>query len=433
MSALAEHREATLAELQLPLWKANFWFSVLWVIMFLDIMDRSIMSGVLPALKEAFQLSDAQAGLVGSIMGLSIALLSFPVAILVDRWSRKKMIAIMVTFWSLATYATGMATGYGGLLLARLGVGTGEAGYNSAANSLISSWYPKNIRGAVFGVYNMSIPLGAAAGVIFAGYVTQRFGWQAVFGVLAIPGLLIALLTLFMPEYKTRKIDVEEIEVKPKVKDFLRYVAGAPSLIFLYLGSAACMIAATSISLWAPTYFVRVFHITLKDATLVVGLIGLVGLLGGPIGGWLGDYLSKYTLKGRAFAMCISVTLFCIFALFAFRSTVYTHAVILYALMGIFIFSYRSNVDASSQDLAPPYFRAMVYSFVPLFNHVMGGLPAPVITGAISDRLSLPFALQMTAVISAVLAVVFFIAASGFWQKDVEKIRALGTFKLDQC
>jgi len=432
MKKLAEHREAAFAELQLPLWKANFWFAVLWVTMFLDIVDRSIMGGVLPALKKAFQLSDAQAGLVGSIMGLTIALLSFPVAILVDRWSRKKMIAIMVTFWSMATYATGMATGYGSLLMARLGVGTGEAGYNSAANSLISSWYPKNKRGVIFGIYNTSIPLGAAAGVMFAGYVTQKYGWQAVFGVLAIPGLLIALLSLFMPEYKTKKIDVDEIEVKPKVMDFFRYVISTPSLLFLYLGSAACMIAATSIPLWAPTYFLRTFHFTLREATQVVGLIGLLGFLGGPLGGWLGDYISKYTLKGRAMAMCISMILFCIFAVLAFRSTVFIHTVILYALMGIFIFSYRSNIDASSQDLAPPYFRAMVYSFVPLFNHIAGGVPAPVITGAVSDRFGLPFALQMTAIFSTLLALLFFIGASIFWKKDVEKIRELGKFKFDQ-
>ncbi|HEY5496936.1 MAG TPA: MFS transporter [Syntrophales bacterium] len=432
MKKFAEHREDTFAELQLPLWKANFWFSVLWVIMFLDIADRSIMAGVLPAVKSAFQLLDAQAGLVGSIMGLTIALLSFPVAIMVDRWSRKKMIAIMVTFWSMATYATGMATGYGSLLLARLGVGAGEAGYNSAANSLISSWYPKNRRGLIFGIYNMSIPLGAAFGVIFAGYVTQKYGWHAVFGVLAIPGLLLAGLSLFMPEYKTKKIDVEEIEVKFKVTDFFRYVINTPSLLFLYLGSAACMIAATSIPLWAPTFFVRTFQLTLKEATMIVGIAGLIGFLGAPLGGFLGDYISKYTLKGRAFAMCISMILFCIFAVLAFRSTVYMHAVILYTLMGFFIFSYRSNVDASSQDLAPPYFRAMVYSFVPLFNHIVGGVPAPVITGAISDRSNLPFALQVTAIIATLLALIFFISASRFWKKDVEKIRALGTFKLDQ-
>jgi sugar phosphate permease len=278
----------------------------------------------------------------------------------------------------------------------------------------------------------MSIPLGAAAGVMFAGYVTQKYGWQAVFGVLAIPGLLIALLSMFMPEYKTKKIDIEEIEIKPKVTDFFRYVVSSPSLIFLYLGSAACMIAATSIPLWSPTYFMRTFHLNIREATQIVGLIGLLGFLGGPIGGWLGDFISKYTLKGRVIAMSISMVLFCIFALLAFRSTVYIQAVIMFALMGIFIFSYRCNVDASSQDLAPPYFRAMVYSFVPLFNHIAGGVPAPVITGAASDRFGLPFALQMTAIISTLLALIFFICASRFWKKDVEKIRALGRFKFDQ-
>ena len=80
LSCAPANRDASQPELKLPLWKANFWFSVLWVTMFLDIMDRSIMAGVLPAIEKAFLLSDAQAGFGGSIMGLTIALLPFPVA-----------------------------------------------------------------------------------------------------------------------------------------------------------------------------------------------------------------------------------------------------------------------------------------------------------------------------------------------------------------
>ena len=432
MEKLASEKDSTQAELKLPLWKANLWFSVLWITMFLDIMDRSIMGGVLPAIKKAFQLSDAQSGFVGSIMGLTVALLSFPVAILVDKWSRKRMIAIMVTFWSLATYATGIAKGYGGLLLARLGVGAGEGGYNSAANSLISSWYPKKIRGTIFGIYNVSVPLGMAAGVMFSGYVAHKYGWQAVFGVLAIPGLIIAALTLFMPDYKAKKIDKDDVEVKPKLREFFQYIFHTPSLIFIYLGSAFCMVANTSIPLWAPTYFGRAFQLNLKEATQIVGMISLLGVLGGPLGGSLGDYLCKFSVKGRAIALCVSMLLFYLFAFLTFRSTVYIHTVIFFAVMFIFLNSYRCNIDASSQDLAPAYFRAMVYSLVPLFNHILGGVPAPVITGAISDRFVLQYALQLTAIISAGLSVLCFICASKFWKKDAEKLTRIGKFKLDQ-
>ena len=432
MNELAPERVPARAELKLPLWKANMWFSVLWVTMFLDIMDRSIMAGVLPAVKKAFQLTDAQSGFVGSIMGLTIALFSFPVAIFVDKWSRKRMIAIMVTFWSLATYATGIAKGYNSLLLARLGVGAGEGGYNSAANSLISSWYPKIIRGTIFGIYNVSIPLGGAAGIILSGYIAQKYGWQAVFGVLAVPGLIIAAITLFMPDYKAKKIDVDEIEVQPQLKEFSQYIIHTPSLIFVYLGSACCMIAATSIPLWGPAYFGRAFHLNLKEATQIVGLISLLAFVGGPLGGWIGDRLSKFSVNGRALAICISMIFFCLFAVPAFRSKVYSHAVILFALMFIFLMSYRCNIDASTQDLAPPYFRAMVYSLVPLFNHILGGVPAPVITGAISDRFDLSYALQLTAVISAALSLLCFICATKFWKKDVEKLNKMGKFRFDR-
>ena len=195
------------AELKMPLWKAHLSFAILFIIFALDIADRSAVGAVFPALKEAFGFSDAQLGFVGSIMGITLVAFVLPVAVLVDRWSRSKMIAIMVAFWSLMTYLTGLARTYPLLLLTRLGVGMGEAGYGTASTSLISAWYPQNKRGTMIGLYQGAWTLGMAGGTMLGGYIALNYGWQYVFGVFAIPGLVLSVIAWFLPDFKAKKVD----------------------------------------------------------------------------------------------------------------------------------------------------------------------------------------------------------------------------------
>ena len=122
--------------------KYHFWFIIISLIYLFDIADRSIISAVIPAVKAAFGLSDASVGMLGSIMYLSLGVLVVPAGILVDRWSRKYMIAIMVGIWSFATWWTGLARSFGQIVLTWLFVGAGESGYNPAGYSLIGAWYP---------------------------------------------------------------------------------------------------------------------------------------------------------------------------------------------------------------------------------------------------------------------------------------------------
>lgn len=142
---------------------------------------------------------------MGSLF-LDLALLAVPCGLAVDRFSRKYMIALMTLLWSAATWSTGLARSYTELVLARVLVGAGEAGYNPAGYALIAAWYPARVRGTMVGLFNAAQPIGVSVGVIAAGYLAASYGWRAVFGVLAIPSILLALAMLFAPDYKVRKI-----------------------------------------------------------------------------------------------------------------------------------------------------------------------------------------------------------------------------------
>ena len=117
-------------------------------------------------MKADLGLTDAQAGMLQTIFFLSMAILAFPISFLIDRWSRRKTVAIMAMVWSAATYITGLGKSFLGVLLPRVLVGTGEAGFSAGGTAWITAAYPPESRGKALGVFNVAIPFGAALGVM---------------------------------------------------------------------------------------------------------------------------------------------------------------------------------------------------------------------------------------------------------------------------
>lgn len=186
--------------------KTNFWFTVIFLIYAVDWADRTMVTALIPSVKEEFGLTDAQVGMMPGLLYIGLGLLAVPSGILVDRFSRKYMIVIMTTLWSAATWATSLTNSFLGLVLSRLGVGAGEAGYNPAGYSLIGAWYPQRLRGTMVGLFNIAQPLGGGLGIMVAAWITVNYGWRSVFGLMALPGFFLAFLMLFAPDYKTVKI-----------------------------------------------------------------------------------------------------------------------------------------------------------------------------------------------------------------------------------
>ena len=170
------------------------WFAIIWLIYLIDYADRFAVSAVLPAIQEEFSLNDAQLGLMSGSLFLGLAVLAVPCGLAVDRFSRKYMITAMTLVWSIATWSTGLAKSFAGLVVARIVVGAGEAGYNPAGYALIAAWYPERMRGTMVGLFNMAQPLGIGLGIVLAGHLTAEFGWRAVFGVLAVSVVCTAFL-----------------------------------------------------------------------------------------------------------------------------------------------------------------------------------------------------------------------------------------------
>src|SRR4051812_38210242 len=188
---------------------AFYVFFLCFALMLLDYMARQVVVSMFPVFKTQWNLSDARLGALVSVVSLSVGVLSVPLALIADRYSRVKAIAVMAIVWSAATAASALARSYEQLMLARFLVGAGEAAYGAAAASLLASVFPRHQRSAAIGSFMSAALFGSVLGVVVGGSLGTRFGWQTGFWVVGLPGLVLAGLFFFLKDYPTVSLSVQ--------------------------------------------------------------------------------------------------------------------------------------------------------------------------------------------------------------------------------
>ena len=411
------------------------WFAVIWMIYLIDYADRFAISAVLPAIQDEFSLTDTQLGLMSGSLFLGLALLAVPCGLAVDRFSRKYMISAMTLVWSLATWATGMARSFEGLVVARILVGAGEAGYNPAGYALIAAWYPERLRGTMVGLFNMAQPLGIGLGIMLAGHLAASFGWRAVFGVLAVPGIVLAVAMLFAPDYRTRKRDHRGAEtVKPGLRGTVGFIAGNRTLQLIYLAQLPITLYIMTCGIWGPTFLVRHYGLSLSEAASVVGVITLMAGGGALFGGWLSDRVSREHPAARISVCILYLAVPLLFHSIAFVGSMQGLALTLFvACWGFGQFFGAANwgtLVAAGLDQSPPQYRASAQSFLPMFQAI-AALGAGIISGMLSDRFGLPVTMQLLLLCGLLPAIGLLWLARSSYDTDFQRKNALGTFTVD--
>jgi MFS family permease len=170
-------------------------------------LDRAIITLLLPMIRADLAINDTQFSLLqGLAFVITFALAALPMGWIADRFARNWLIAIGVAGWSAATVMCGLADTFTELFIARMGVGLGEACLAPAAVSLIADSFPRERRGLVIGVMSVGTPLGSGIAKVIGGLTLALIGgasvmvfsvvlepWQAVFVIVGLPGLLVAL------------------------------------------------------------------------------------------------------------------------------------------------------------------------------------------------------------------------------------------------
>ena len=411
----------------------NYVFLLLWLLYFFDYIDRMVVVSLFPFLKADWGLSDAQCGAMVSAVYWTIVLFTFPISILIDRWSRKKSIGIMAVLWSLATVACAFTRNFGQLFAARAAIGIGEAGYSPGGTAMISALYPEKRRAFVVGIWNASIPLGMATGIVLGGVIASRWGWRHAFGIVALPGLIIALLFFFVRDYKTvgleKKLDPIDAAKpsSPTAKkmtkmDIVRTFAATPSLLLTYFGFAGMMFTSISMSTFLPTYFERVQGFPLQKATLLASGIMLTSIIGSPLGGWLADKWMKKRIQARLLLPSISALLTAGLFLTGFQMD--SGGIVQYGiflLAGIASIGWASSAIAVTQDLVHPGLRAVSYGLCVVTQNLLGSALGPIVTGAFSDQYGILTALKIASSVALISFVLFYLG-SRYYKRDLDKV-----------
>ncbi|MCC6076748.1 spinster family MFS transporter [Pseudomonas sp. GCM10022188] len=292
--------------------------SICMVAYIFSFVDRQILALMIEPIKRDLGLSDIQFSLLhGLAFSLFYAFMGMPIAMLADKFSRPKIIAIGVGFWSLATALCGTSKNFLQMFLARMGVGVGEAALSPATYSMLSDMFPKEKLGRAVAIYSIGSFIGGGVAFLIGGYVIdllknvgtvavpvlgQMRAWQVTFFIVGLPGLAVALLiflTVRDPQRKGLKLDAGGRARKASLESTLKFLAQHPETFFChYLGFSAYAMALYCMLSWAPAFYMRKFGMTPSEAGYTLGIIVLLANTSGVLfSGWLIDKLSK---MGRA-------------------------------------------------------------------------------------------------------------------------------------
>lgn len=396
---------------------------LLFLLMVFDFVDRQVLSAILPFIKSDWALSDTQLGMLVSAVNVAIAVLALPIAVVVDRWSRTKTMSFMAVIWSGATAACGLANNFGHMLLARLLIGAGEAGYVPGGNAMLATVFPKRMRATVIGIFNSASMVGSVLGVVLGGYIATHWGWRAAFGIVAIPGVVLGILMFFVRDYATVKVHVpsngDNAAREMRWHEFFTVTFKSPLLWTIFIGNGAQLFFVSTLGNWMPSYLNRIYGMPVAQAGVRTGLILIVAAVGMAVGGFLVDKAMKRHVGARLYGPLIYAFATSLSFASAFLLPAGGLQMALIFLGAFFMLGVVGPTQSAAQDVVQPGLRGTVQGAIALSSNLFGMALGPVITGALSDQFQLQTALLLVSFVPMVGVACFYIGA-GLYQQALK-------------
>jgi MFS family permease len=439
--------------------------ALLSLINLLNYVDRQIMFALYPFVQEDLGLSDFELGLLGAAFLLVHSICSIPGGILADRWFKRKVIALGVGLWSLATVLGGIARGFVDLFTFRALVGIGEAFYHPAANALLSDHFPPARRGSVMGVFSVGMVVGGGGGMIAGTLIGDYLGWRYAFLAAGVPGFFLATLAWRLREIhavRARKAREERAALRAERRAGRRRLWRTPTVLFNICGGICVTFCIGGLIAWTVSFVDR-YHVqaiesdpataaaagglgalpptsihTLAPATeaaptrrdrapgalssvsATFGVIALLGgILGSLVGGWLADRLMRQRSSGRLLVSAAGFFLgipFCLVGLYTPSSALFLAC--LFAALFFFTW-YMGPSIAILHDVVPYRYRATIAAWYIFAVHLLGDAISPPIIGWVSERSDLRTALLVPLCMAA-LGGVFFLLGTRTVAADME-------------
>jgi MFS family permease len=315
---------------------------------------------------------------------------------------------------------------YAQLFAARAVIGLGEAGYGSVGAALIASLFPSRLRGGLLAAFFAAGSLGSVLGVLLGGVIAAKWGWQAAFGVVGIPGLVLALLYLKVRDYKTVALDPQRAAAATSTGGAVRFAAKAlmrsRTMLWVCCGGAAQLIVVSAIWSWPPSFLNRVHGVPASQSGTKAAIVVLLGAVGAVVWGAVIDRAGTKRARRKLHtmaALCIAALLILVSA-FAGSTTAGAQFALI-ALGGFVMTCSIGPVSAIVIDVIHPGVRATGASVLALFQNLFGLAVGPLVTGMLSDAIGLEAALAAVPLFGA-LAAVFFMLAARSYENDIHQV-----------
>jgi MFS transporter, Spinster family, sphingosine-1-phosphate transporter len=369
-------------------------FLLLLALNLLNYIDRYILPGEVSLIQKEFGLTDQQIGALTTALFFCYMFAAPLTGWLGDRFPRKPLIIAGATLWSLATLASGWVHGYTTLYIRHALVGVGEATFGIFAPAIISDFYPERDRNRVLSIFYIAIPVGAALGYVAGGQLGSLWGWRAPFLICGIPGLVVALLYLFIGR-----------EPERGASDHLRPTADRATFKGLFrnaafltgtFGLATLTFAMGGISAWMPEFLRRSVGFSVASASQAVGAITVItGIAGTLTGGWIAQRWLRTNHRALYLLSFWSVVLTIPFGALLFFGPAAWALPSLFAAE-FFLFLNTGPLNTAIVNSVSAQVRATAIGLNLFIIHCFGDTFSPQIIGAISDRANLRIGLGAT-------------------------------------
>jgi predicted MFS family arabinose efflux permease len=376
-----------------PSWYPGYVLTMLGLVSVLNYYDRNLISILVEPMKRDLNLSDANIGLLSGIgFALMYSILGIPMARLADRFGRARLLAATLAVWSLMTVLSGRAMSYTSMVLARIGVGVGEAGGLPASHALVADYFAPVSRGKALSVIGICGALGISLSLAGGGFINDWRGWRVAFYVGGLPGLALSVLLFLTVRDKQWAILPGKPDSRPaiiKLRTVFAALWSRRSYVLLCFGLGLAAIGAYGQFAWSPAFLMRSYHMSAGQVggyyTAAVGPASLVAVfVGGALNDWLMKRDRRWSLWILAACFAINVPVSLIFFL--------VHNFPLAMVMTLVSTTVGSLWVAPSyalvQDLAGPYMRAIAAAIFMMIINIIGLGLGPYVTGVLSDRLA---------------------------------------------
>jgi MFS family permease len=396
---------------------------------FLNYIDRFIPAAILPTILASFGLTGAEGGFLQTMFILTMAFVSPIAGWLGDRQPRFRLAAAGVFVWSAATFGSGLAPTFAVLVAARALIGVGEASYTVVTPSLLSDFYPTGQRARVLAIFYAAIPMGSALGYVLGSQIAARFGWRYSFFVAGVPGLLLAILLLFLRDPERGAQDVRS-EPKPKkdgstssvvvIANAVRQLFMRPSFVINTLAQTIYTFSVGGLAVWMPTYFVRERGLSEASASTTFGIVlALAGFTGTLIGGRLGDRMSRRRRDAHFLLSGVGLVASLPFTLLAILSP--TPAIFwpsMFATLTL-LFLNAGPLNAAMANVLPAELRGRGFAFNTWAIHLFGDAASPPIIGWVYDRVGLRAPVLGAGLLMGVAGLIL-LAGRGAYARDLK-------------